>query len=239
MRARRRIETRRRFMTKAKILMIDDQEDLALLLKAHLNKEGYGFFHSGTAENGLIAIRKQRPDLILLDIVLPGMDGLELLRVLRRETGAPVIFLSSTAAEIDRVLGLRLGADDYLTKPFSFAELEARIHAVLQRTSGRRGESLIRAGGLEVDLERHEVRVNGRYQELAPREFQLLQLLLEAEGKVVSRDGVLEALWGVDDGLEVSSRIVDQHVARLRRKLLSERERVITVKNIGYRIRLD
>ena len=226
-------------MAKAKILMVDDQQDLALLLKSHLNKEGYQFLHAGTAESGLSEVRRHKPDLILLDIVLPGMDGLELIRILRRETSAPVIFLSSKAAEIDRVLGLRLGADDYLTKPFSFAELEARICAVLQRTKGPRSGSPIRAGGLEVDLERHEVRVSGRYQELAPREFQLLQLLVEAEGKVISRDDVLGKLWGVNDAFEVSSRIVDQHVARLRRKLLSERERIITVKGIGYRIRLD
>ena len=226
-------------MAKTKILMIEDAEDLVLLLKSHLNKEGYQFLHAGTAESGLAAARKHKPDLILLDVVLPGMDGLELIRILRRESSVPVIFLSSKAAEIDRVLGLKLGGDDYLTKPFSFAELEARIRAVLQRAKGPRDGSLVRAGGLEVDLERHEVRVDGRYRELAPREFQMLKLLIEAEGKVVTRDDALRNLWGIDESFEVSSRIVDQHVARLRRKLLSEKDRVITVKRVGYRIRLD
>ncbi len=226
-------------MPKAKILMIDDEDDLALLLKSFLSKQGYQFFHARSAEAGLTAVRKHKPDLILLDIVLPEMDGLEMIRILRRENWAPVIFLSSKAQEVDRVLGLRLGADDYLTKPFSLPELEARIQAVLSRTRGARDGSHIRVGGLEVDLERHEVRVDGRYRELAPREFQLLRLLIEADGKVISREAVLEKLWGLEAGFEVSSRTVDQHVARLRRKLLSEKNRVVTIKNSGYRIRLD
>lgn len=236
---RRKRSAPREPMSKAKILMVDDDEDLALMLKMHLMKMGYGVVHANTAENGLEAVRLHRPDLILLDVVLPEMDGLQLIQILRRESSAPVIFLSSQGAELERVLGLRLGADDYVTKPFSVPELEARIQAVLQRASGRRAGSPMRAGGLEVDLERHEVRVNGRHRDLAPREFQLLTLLIRAEGKVVSRESALKELWGVDDGFEVSTRIVDQHVARLRRKLLSERERIVTVANCGYRIRLD
>ncbi|MDE2492256.1 MAG: response regulator transcription factor [Elusimicrobia bacterium] len=225
-------------MDKTKILAVDDEKDLLLGLKARLQREGYLVHCASSAESGLLAARAERPDLVLLDIELPGMDGLEMFRRLRAETSVPVIFLTGRAAELDRVLGLRLGADDYVAKPFSLDELSARVAAVLRRArpepSGAR-----RFGALEVDLPRREVRVNGRPRALAPSELRVLSLLIEADGRALDREDLLRGLWGVDRSAELSTRAVDQHVARLRRKLLTEKERIVTVKSSGYRLRLD
>jgi two-component system, OmpR family, alkaline phosphatase synthesis response regulator PhoP len=228
-------------MPNEKILVVEDESDLVFLLKSNLRREGYQVVSARTAESGLALARKHKPDLIVLDVMLPKMDGFELIKVLRRETTVPVLFLTARKSEIDRVLGLKLGADDYVTKPFSVQELAARIHAILHRARAKdeeNGNGVARFGQLEVDFDRHEVRVNGKFRELAPREFQLLKLLIDAKGKVLSRDHLLECIWGVDKGMEVSTRTVDQHIARLRRKLLGERERIVTVTNFGYQIKM-
>jgi two-component system, OmpR family, alkaline phosphatase synthesis response regulator PhoP len=228
-------------MPNEKILLIEDERDLVFLLKSNLRREGYNLVSARTAESGLALARKHKPDLIVLDVMLPKMDGFELIKVLRRETSVPVLFLTARKSEIDRVLGLKLGADDYVTKPFSVQELAARIQAILHRARHKEeenGNGVARFGALEVDFDRHEVRVNGKYRDLAPREFQLLKLLIDAKGKVLSRDHLLECIWGVDKGMEVSTRTVDQHIARLRRKLAGERERIVTVTNFGYQIKM-
>lgn len=224
-------------MGRAKILVVDDDAGTVRILKSRLGREGFEVLGAASAEAGLKTMRQERPDLILLDLTLPKMDGLEMLAVLRRETSVPVIFLTGHGSEADKIVGLKLGADDYVVKPFSASELAARIQTVLRRAKpAKDGVGAFVAGGLEIDLDRHEVRVKGRYRELAPREFQILSLLLKAKGKVLSRDAIMESLWGLDEGSDVSTRTVDQHVARLRRKLLSESSRVATVKNYGYRL---
>lgn len=172
----------------------------------------------------------------MLDINLPEMDGLEFLRSIRLESKVPVIILSGKGGEVDRILGLKLGADDYVVKPFSTGELLARIAARLRSTAPGAKQAVTAVGGLVVDFDRHEVRVNGKAARLSPKEFLLLRLLLEANGKVLSRDALLEKIWGHDKSMEIDTRTVDQHVARLRAKLGRLSERIVTVPNFGYKL---
>jgi len=175
--------------------------------------------------------------------MLPGMDGLEFLRLLRRESRVPVVLLSARRSEADRILGLKLGADDYVTKPFSLGELGARIEGHLRRAAAAPREEdearPVSIGGLRVDSGRHEVLVQGRPARLTPKEFELLKRLIEAGGKVLSRGRLRELVWGHGRDIEIDTRMIDQHVARLRRKLGAEGSRVETVHHYGYRIRLD
>jgi DNA-binding response OmpR family regulator len=179
-------------------------------------------------------MRARAPDLIVLDVSLPGMDGLEMLRIVRAESAVPVILLSGRGREIDRILGLKLGADDYVVKPFSIGELQARIAARLRR-AGTGVQARASRPGISLDAERHEVLVDGRPARLSPKEFALLEALLECDGRVLSRERLLEIVWGHDEGLELDTRTVDQHVARLRRKLGARGRHVKTVPNFGYR----
>jgi two-component system alkaline phosphatase synthesis response regulator PhoP len=223
-----------------KILIVEDEKDLVRLIRYNLEKEHFRVISAGDAETGLEMARKNKPDLIILDIMLPKMDGLDFLRNLRKESQVPVMFLTAKRSEVDRILGLKLGADDYVVKPFSVGELNARVEAVLRRVQAPKGEadsSQFRLGDLEVDFERHEVRVKGKPTRLAPKEFAILKLLIEANGKVLSRDHLLEQIWGHEKDMEIDTRTVDQHIARLRRKLGAEADRVSTVTNFGYQIK--
>lgn len=219
------------------ILVVDDEKDLVRLLRVNLEKAGYRVRTAASAEAGLKLLRRHAPDLIVLDVMLPGIDGLELLRRLRAESDIPVILLSAKGAELDRVLGLKLGADDYVVKPFSIDELLERVAARLRaRRKEASGEKDISAGPLRMDVARHEVSVRGAKVRLATKEFALLKLLLEADGKVQSRERLLELIWGHDAGLGLDTRTVDQHVARLRRKLGPAASLVVTVPNFGYKL---
>ncbi len=189
------------------------------------------------AESGLRSIRRSKPDLVILDIMLPRMDGLELLRLLRRESRTPVILLSAKRSETDRILGLKLGADDYVVKPFSHGELLARVEARLRPAARPDGERPAAIGAMAVDFARHQVTVKGKRVRLAPKEFSLLRLLVEADGKVLSRDRLLELIWGHEKGMDIDTRTVDQHVARLRRKLGEAGALIATVPNFGYQLR--
>ena len=219
---------------KETILLVDDEKAVVRLLRHHLEKTGFKVLSAHDAERGLKLARKSAPDLIVLDITLPVMDGLEFLRLLRTESGVPVILLSGKRGETDRILGLKLGADDYVVKPFSVGELQARIAARLRRHPQSAKTAAV--GGIAADFERHEVRADGKLVRLSPKEFLLLKLLIEAEGKVLSRDHLLEEIWGHDEGLELDTRTVDQHVARLRKKLGAQAKRVATVPNFGYKL---
>jgi len=220
----------------ATVLVIDDEKDLVRLLRHNLEKAGYKVASAPSAESGLKKLRQSEADLLILDIMLPGMDGLEFLRALRRESDVPVILLSAKGSEIDRVLGLKLGADDYMIKPFSMAELLARVAARLRKPSAPKGGRAAAVGPLVVDFARHEVSVAGRPVRLATKEFRVLELLLEADGKVLSRDALLELVWGHDAGLDLDTRTVDQHIARLRRKLGAAGKLIGTVPNFGYKL---
>lgn len=228
-------------MTKTIILLVEDDKDLAQILRFNLSSEGYGVLRANNGKTGLQMALKHKPDLIITDILLPKMDGLELIGALRQEMQTPVILLTAKTKEVDRILGFKIGADDYLTKPFSVRELLCRVKAVLRRLDRRADARSApkRIGGIEIDFGRHEVRVNGKHRHLAPREFELLAILIEANGKVLSRERLLKRIWGIDKSMDISTRTVDQHVARLRRGLLAEKRRVVTVKNLGYRIKTD
>jgi DNA-binding response OmpR family regulator len=226
-------------MAQEKILVVEDDKEIVKLLKYNLEKEGFRVLVAADGEAGLSAARKERPELVVLDAMLPKMDGFELLKILRRESGAPVLMLTARREEVDRVLGLELGADDYVVKPFGVRELMARVKALLRRAGPSAGPAaILRAGGIELDAERYEVKVKGKLVELTTKEFDFLKLLMGAAGKVMSRDQILEKIWGYDQSMEIDTRTVDQHVARLREKLGSVSTRVATVKNVGYRIKL-
>ena len=229
-------------MAKEKILIVEDEKDLVRLIRYNLEKAKFQVTSARDAETGLKMARKSKPDLILLDIMLPKMDGLEFLRTIRPETDIPIILLSAKRSEMDRILGLKLGADDYMVKPFSLGELQARITGHLRRHSaaaagGEMKKSVV-VGDIAIDFERHEIMVKGKLANLAPKEFAILKLLIEANGKVLSREQLLQMIWGHEEDMEIDTRTVDQHIARLRKKLRSEAERITTVPNFGYQVKM-
>lgn len=226
--------------SKGRVLVVEDEKDLIRLIRYNLEREGYAVAVAEDGEKAIAAAKRTRPDLVVLDIMLPKLDGLEVLRRLRRETQVPVILLTAKRSEVDKILGLKLGADDYVVKPFSIGELLARIEARL-RSRVKRGDAgadnAVSIGRVTVDIERHEVAVRGRKIELTPKEFELLRLLIEADGRVLSREELLEKIWGHGEDSEIDTRTVDQHIARLRRKLNTGGSIVATVTNFGYRLK--
>ncbi|MBI4424090.1 MAG: response regulator transcription factor, partial [Elusimicrobia bacterium] len=229
-------------MGRGKILIIDDEKDLVGLMRQNFRREGYHPIFAGDGETGLTLARKEHPDLVIIDIMLPKMDGLEFCRLLRQESRTPALFLTGKSSEVDRILGLKLGGDDYVVKPFSIRELLARVEAILRRTrpdlvADHTGTILL--GALEVDFERHDVKVEEKPVLLTPKEFEFLKLLIEAKGKVLSRDYLLERVWGYEKSMDIDTRTVDQHIAHLRRKLRGEGRRIVTVTNFGYEIKMD
>jgi two-component system, OmpR family, phosphate regulon response regulator PhoB len=223
----------------ATVLLVEDERDIADLVRYHVEKAGMRFIHAADGGTALKVARAEQPDVALLDLMLPGLDGLEVCRQLRRETATrhlPIIMLTARGEEVDRVVGLELGADDYVVKPFSPRELLARIRAVLRRVDGAEPPAAGRAvGALHVDEARHAVTVDGRSLDLTAKEFALLTALMRADGRVLSRDQLLETVWGYANAAEVESRTVDVHVRRLRAKLGGEARRIVTVKAVGYR----
>lgn len=227
-------------MSKEKILIVEDEKDLVKILKYNLEKESYRVSTAYDGEMGLTLFRKEKPDLVLLDLMLPRLDGFEVCKTIRRESKVPILMVTAKTDEVDRVLGLELGADDYVTKPYSVREVMARIKAILRRAGSVEEEkTFIRVGDLEVDLERYITKVKGAGVTLSSKEFEFLKCLISAKGKVLTRDQLLERVWGIDSALEIDTRTVDQHIARLREKLGQEAKRVVTVKNVGYRLKLD
>jgi two-component system, OmpR family, alkaline phosphatase synthesis response regulator PhoP len=227
-------------MPNERILIVEDDKDLNKLLKYNLEKEGYRISTAFNGESGLALFQKEKPDLVILDVMLPKLDGFEFCRIVRKESRAPIIMLTAKVEEMDRVLGLELGADDYVTKPFSIRELLARVKAILRRSTAPVDEKMVfRAGELEIDLERYILSVKGKSIKLSSKEFEFMKCLVLAKGKVLTRDQLLEKVWGYDDSMNIDTRTVDQHIARLRDKLSSEAERVVTIKNVGYRFNAD
>jgi len=223
-------------MGKTRVLVIEDEKDLARLLKYNLDKQGYQVSTAFDGAAGLEAARKEKPDLIILDLMLPKMDGMEICRTLRQESKVPIIMLTAKKEEIDRILGLELGADDYVTKPFSVRVLSARVKTILRGSQAQDPpESASRFGDLQIDTERFTVTVKGKPVALSSKEFAFLKILVEAKGRALTRDQLLEKVWGYDRSMDIDTRTIDQHIARLRDKLGPEAKRVITVKNVGYR----
>jgi len=222
-------------MSPKKILLIDDEPSIIKLVSAYLRDAGYEFVTAEDGPSGLQAARSFRPDLVVLDIMLPGMDGIELLTRLRRESDVYVIMLTAKAEETDKIVGLSVGADDYLTKPFSPRELIARIKAALRRQ--QQGGSLPDTAvysfrNLRIDTGSRQVWVDGREVALTSTEFDLLQVLAEHRGQVLSRDQLLEKVWGYDFYGEI--RVVDVHLGHIRQKL-GPQHGITTLRGVGYR----
>jgi len=226
-------------MAKACVLVIDDEKDLLELVRYNLTKEGYDVIAAQKGEAGLEIAFQHKPDLILLDVMMPGMDGLEVCRRLRGDerTGRiPLIMLTARGAESDRVVGLELGADDYVTKPFSPRELIARVRAVMRRVhAAAEPREVRRHGDLVLDSGRHEVTYRGKPIPLTATEFRILEYLLSRPGRVLSRSDILESALG--DDVAVTDRTVDVHVTAIRRKLGRAGELLETVRGFGYRFR--
>jgi len=230
-------------MAKEKILIIEDEKDIVKMLEYNLEKEGFRVVSAYNGEAGLELSRKERSDLILLDLMLPKMDGLDVCKAVKNDAKTahiPIIILTAKAREADKVVGLELGADDYVTKPFSPRELIARIKAVLRRGKEKdKPPEVLKIGDLTVDFSKIMVLVKGKPVELTSKEFELLKVLIKAKSRVLSRDYLLDTVWGFDQALEIQTRTVDVHITTLRKKLKSESKRIITVKNYGYRFELE
>ena len=219
----------------SRILVVEDDPDIAELVEHHLSRAGYETSVVGTGTEALEQIRR-RPDLVVLDLMLPGLSGLEICRLMRGDpqtAAVPIIMLTARAEEEARVQGLELGADDYVTKPFSPRELVARLRAVLRRTQPFGPDKILRFGSLVVDLDRHEVSDDGRPVRLTAKEFLLLKYLIEHAGRVLSRDLLLSDVWGYQ--YTGGTRTVDVHIRRLREKLPTLVEHVVTIKQFGYK----
>jgi DNA-binding response OmpR family regulator len=230
-----------------RILIVEDELVLRETLAYNLDKQGYTVLSAGDGDRAVEIAREENPDLILLDIMLPGIDGFEVCRILRQEMNVPIVMLTARGDEVDKVVGLEVGADDYLTKPFSMRELLARVKAQLRRVRLFREEyaveegdeakaNVIRSGNLTVNLERREVEMDDELLALKPKEYELLTYFVQHSGRVLSRDQLLEDVWGWD--YSGGSRTVDVHVRWLREKIESDPadpKRIITIRGAGYR----
>ena len=235
---------------KQKVLVVEDERTLQDTLAYNLRSQGYNVVTAGDGYEALDVAREETPDLILLDIMLPGIDGFEVCRILRKEMNVPILMLTAKDEEVDKVVGLEVGADDYMTKPFSMREMVARVKALLRRVRLIREEVVaasgqpatveidepMQFGNLELDLARREVRLDGEAVRLKPKEYDLLVFLARNRGIALSRDLILDRVWGWEHA--GSSRTVDVHIRWLREKIEadpSNAQRIITVRGIGYR----
>jgi DNA-binding response OmpR family regulator len=225
-----------------RILVVEDEMKIARLVRDYLERAGFDVTVVGDGSAAVSSARGSRPDLVVLDLGLPGMDGLDVAREIRASSVTPIVILTARGDETDRIVGLELGADDYVVKPFSPKELVARVRAVLRRTSAATGPAtdLIRAAGIEVDLRRRRVTAEGRPVELTPTEFQLLATLAREPGRVFTRGQLLDAIHGV--AFESYERAIDAHVKNLRKKIeptTGTPRYVLTVHGVGYRFADD
>ena len=232
-------------MAGSKILVVEDDKTLLDVLKYNLSKEGYGVATAVDGVQALEVARAEKPDLVILDIMLPKLDGFEVCRILRKEMTVPILMLTAKTEEIDKVVGLELGTDDYLTKPFSLRELLARIRAMLRRVEMMKQEALskeesvppaIKIANLEIDFARHQVSRGGLALDLSPREFELLAFVVRNRGQVFSRDHLLERVWSYD--YAGNTRTVDVHIRWLRQKIEddpSHPRHLLAVRGVGYK----
>jgi len=221
-----------------KILIVEDEQRIVQLARDYLERAGYGVASAADGMTALSSARSARPDLIVLDLGLPGRDGLDVLRLLRRESNTPVIILTARGEETDKLVGLELGADDYMVKPFSPKELVARVRAVLRRAEGAaEGAEMIRIGDLTLDVPRLRLTVGERTVDVTPTEFHLLAVLARQPGRIFTRAQLLDAVHGV--AFESYERAIDTHIKNLRRKIEPDPRRprtILTVYGVGYRL---
>ena len=222
----------------SKILLIEDEESFGEALSYQLKREGYDVDHVTNGAQGLEKFKAEGADLVLLDLMLPGMAGEDVCKEIRRTSHVPVIMLTAKDAELDKVLGLELGADDYVTKPFSARELVARMKAVLRRSSAdaASADGVLEAGGVRLDPDRFEVTVRGRSVHMPRKEFELLELLMENLGRVLSRETLLDRIWGPE--YFGDSRTLDVHIKRLRAKCEEDPhdpKHLVTIRGLGYK----
>lgn len=222
-----------------RVLIVEDEEALLFTLAHNLKREGYTVVTASRGDDGLRLAREQHPDLILLDVMLPGIDGIQVCRMLRRDSDVPIIMLTALGGESDRVAGLDTGADDYMPKPFGMRELMARVRALLRRAGARAqpesGPAVVTSGDLQVDRERREVLRGGTVVRLKPKEFELLLFFLQHPGRVFSREQILDEVWGYD--YYGGPRTVDVHIRWLRQKIEADPAnpaRLRTIRGSGY-----
>jgi len=225
-------------MVNGKILIVEDDRTLLNVLKYNLTKEGYSVVTAVDGVEALEVARRDKPDFIILDIMLPKMSGFEVCRILRKEMTVPILMLTAKTEEIDKVVGLEIGADDYMTKPFSMRELLARIRAMLRRVEMQVPTTgTLKLGDIEIDISRHTITKGGNILSLTPKEFDLLAFLAKNKGLVFSRDQLLEKIWGYD--YPGDTRTVDVHIRWLREKLEdnpAKPKRLVTVRGVGYKL---
>ena len=223
------------------ILVVDDEPSIVTLLKFNLEQAGYNVLTAEDGRTGLETALKEKPDLMVLDLMLPGMDGMDVCKTLRQEkVNLPILMLTAKDDEFDKILGLELGADDYLTKPFSPREVVARVKAILRRSQigdAEKSEQTLEIGDLEIHLDRFDVYFKGRQLVLTPKEFELLLYLANHKGKVLSRDQLLNGVW--DFRYDGDTRIVDVHISHLREKIEEDTKRPVyirTIRGFGYKL---
>ena len=230
---------------KEKILIVEDDKDMCRLVEYNLAKSQYRTVCASDGEQALNVARKESPDLIILDIMLPKMDGLEVCRALKRDAktaSIPILMVTAKAEEVDKIIGLEMGADDYVTKPFSPRELVARVASVLRRSKPAPAASateVFRYGMLEVDFAKYTAKFKGAALDLTTKEFILLKALIDARGRALTREHLLQNVWGYDRSSDLETRTVDAHITHLRKKLKTLAKAIITVKGIGYRLDIN
>lgn len=220
-----------------KVLVVDDEQAILETVSAKLVKEGYRVLTAASAEDAVRLYRQQRPDLLLLDVMLPTRSGFDLARVVRRESKVPIIFMTARAGEGDRLAGFEMGADDYVVKPFNLGELAARVKAVLRRSGRDPSLDAIQTGDLLIEPKTHQASLAGVPLDLSPKEFALLKFLAQNPGQVFSRETLLDRVWGTD--AFVIARTVDVHVRWLRERIEkdpSNPQRLLTVRGVGYKL---
>ena len=225
-------------MANETILFIEDEKNIVELVKYNLEQEGFRVLTAAKGNVGLETALKEKPALVLLDLMLPEMNGLEICKALKQNEKTrliPIIMLTAKGTESDKIVGLELGADDYMTKPFSPRELVARIKAVLRRFQEKPTETILRSGTIELDMTKHELRLKGKPVEITAKEFELLRVLMSSKERVLTREVLLSKVWGYENSVNIETRTVDMHVGQLRKKLKHEAERIVTIKSVGYR----
>jgi len=219
-----------------KILIVEDETTLLETVEMRFRKEGFSTFTATSAEDGMRLYRRIRPDLLILDIMLPQRSGLDLCKAIRKESSVPIIFLTARVDDADRIQGLEIGGDDYVTKPFNLSELVARVKAVLRRSTGEVLYEVVQSGNLTIDPKGHTVTLDSKELKLSPKEFALLHFLARNKGQVFSRDALLDRVWGKDAYVE--PRTVDVHIRWLRSRIEEDAtnpKRIVTMRGVGYK----